>query len=198
MTLRMLLWTPLPALALAAAVLATSASANSDIHFLNEDESPITTPVTVHLTGPGWFENEWGGLACSEMTATIEFKTSNAAITQAGGLNCATTGVLKAIGCEFTSPSAPVSTGLPWGLTPESLSAASLSGLAADLPLQAGCPIGSAIFIVGNGVRINAVNEGEIGDVTLTGNLSTTIGEFDVDGELSPTPDEPTILLAET
>lgn len=198
MKLKKMLLLPFAVAALAMAVFAGPAAANSDIHFLNADESPITTPVSVHFTGPASFENEAGGIACSETTAVVEFTTLGAHVREFNGLNCVTTGVLKAIGCELTSPSAPISTGLPWGITPESLSTGAVSGVEIDNPMQAECPVGSNVLATGNGVQINAVNEGEIGDVTLTGKLSTTIGEVDVAGALSPTPGEPTILVAET
>ena len=212
---------PLAAMAIAAAVFAAPAMANESIHFFHADGTPIgeEESTTVHFTGNASFEGENGGVACEHVTAIVTFTTHESHVTAfepTENGECHTTGLLGAF-CSTkseTSPEAwnggkPLSSENSWTLTPESTSTAMVKGQAAYIhnPMAPGCFFGENIDIEEretetetNHASINTVESGVIGAVTLSGTMyAASLGEVvTVSGELTPTPEEPTIRVGET
>ena len=202
------------AMALAATAFPSPAIANEEVHFLQEDGSPLEGEgTTVNFLGSAGFALEaLGGIMCDEVTATVTFTTSQANVTEAHAATCHTVGAFGTF-CDLISGSAPTATSggemlsgeNSWTLTPTSASAMKFANeeVAVDLPAKEGCIFGEDINmeeLEGIGLVVEVVVAGEIGSLEISGELFSESlgGPVPIEGELTPAENEPTTWIAET
>lgn len=180
-------------------VAAASASAQTSIHYLSNG-SPISgAGTTVHFVGSMSWENEAGGIDCSDLTVEVTFHTFEGEVVTLDCLEGETTGLLQSVfGCELKEKK---ETPLPWGVEPVSSSVMRLTGVDFIIPVEPGCAFGERLEFFESAsdfLDMHTDVNGVIGSVTMSGTLEGTTGEVEFEGELSPTTGEPTITLVET
>jgi hypothetical protein len=190
----------LASVALLAACVATPASAQTSIHFVNNGNPLGGGGTIVHFLGNiSWDSGESGGIDCSELTVQITFHTFEGEVVTLDCLEGETFGALKEVfGCEMEEEK---KTPLPWTVEPVTTSKMRLLGIELIIPMKPGCLVGEdVIFEEGGGefVDLETVEAGRIGAVTISGGLESDIGPVDVEGGLTPTVGEPMITLGKT
>jgi hypothetical protein len=175
----------LSAMALAALAFAIPASASAGM-FLHEGAPIAAGGETETFEGTVEFT---GGVHCENAVAEVHITTNSASVESFEAEGCNTIETIKAVGCNLTSETAPLATfagpntGEGW---PVDVGATSftITSPVIDNPMAAGCMFGANIKVTGGEVIATPTNSEEIGEVGLSGTVTTTIGNAAVHGTL--------------
>jgi hypothetical protein len=163
---------------------AVPASASAQPMFLHEGEPIAEGGETETFRGHVEFT---GGITCAEAHATVHITTNDASIDGFEVSGCVTTGTLAAIGCSVNTvtPTITAGTGNGWPVDINSESDLSITGPSIDNTLN-GCAL-PAVNVTGGTVTatVNGGEGGPINHLTLSGNVTTTLGEAPVHGTLT-------------